>query len=83
MLRLACLFDTDTKTLTLLNGAVYRRDACLPVGAHHAGPGGGFHSQGRFLVDSLFDFVDRFNCLCLSDADIAVFCAVVLISPGQ
>lgn len=74
LLRLSCLFDPDTKSLTLLNGAVYRRDAILPAG--HIG-------HGRFLVDSLFDFVDRLNCFCLNDADMAMFCAVVLISPGK
>ena len=36
-----------------------------------------------FLLDSMFDFAERFNKLCLSDDEIALFSAVVLLSPGR
>lgn len=83
LLRLTILFDTDNKSLVLLNGSIYRRDGCMMGSSSSTSNNGGGVCQGRFLVDSLFDFVDRFNCLCLTDADIAMFCAVVLISPGK
>lgn len=77
LLRLSVLFDPDNKKMTLLDGSVYRRDVCYAANSlHHNG-------QGHFLVDSLFDFVDRFNSLGLNDADLAFFCAFVLISPGR
>ncbi len=76
LLRLAILFDSDNKSLMLLDGTVYRRDVC-PLGGGISG------GHGRFLVDSLFDFVERFNIMVLNDADIAVYCAIVLISPGK
>lgn len=78
LLRLAILFDTEKKSLMLLNGSIYWRDGCSSSASTPNVLG-----QGHFLVDSLFDFVDRFNILNLNDADIAMFCAVVLISPGN
>ncbi|KRY74461.1 Nuclear hormone receptor E75, partial [Trichinella pseudospiralis] len=73
LLRLAPLFDTTTKSLMLLNGSIYQRGASIQGGA---GP-------SRFLVDSLFDFIERFNALELTDVEMALFSAVVLISSGR
>jgi len=36
-----------------------------------------------FLLDSMFDFADRFNKLNLNDDELALFSAVVLLSPGK
>ena len=36
-----------------------------------------------FLLDSMFDFAERFNKLGLNDDEIALFSAVVLLSPGN
>lgn len=36
-----------------------------------------------FLLDSMFDFAERFNKLCLTDEELALFSAVVLMSPGM
>ena len=36
-----------------------------------------------FLLDSMFDFAERFNKLCLRDEELALFSAVVLMSPGR
>lgn len=53
-----------------LNGMVLKRDA--------------LHSQSsaRFLLDSMFGFAEMLNALNLTDHEIALFCAVVVISPG-
>uniref|UniRef100_A0A914V9E0 Nuclear hormone receptor E75 n=1 Tax=Plectus sambesii TaxID=2011161 RepID=A0A914V9E0_9BILA len=77
LLRLAVLFDSETKSFMLLDGTVFRRDA------NHFPAGHGASSHGRFLVDSLFDFIERFNALGLTDADIALYCCVVLFSPDR
>ena len=36
-----------------------------------------------FLLDSMFDFAERFNKLCLKDEELALFSAIVLLSPGR
>jgi hypothetical protein len=36
-----------------------------------------------FLLDSMFDFAERFNKLLLHDEELALFAAVVLMSPGM
>lgn len=54
-----------------LNGLVLRRDSL-----HSA-------SNARFLMDSMFDFAERMNGLQLTDHEIGLFCAVVVIAPGK
>ena len=39
-------------------------------------------TNAGFLLDSMFDFAERFNKMCLIDEEIALFSAVVLMSPG-
>ncbi|ROT77417.1 ecdysteroid receptor E75 [Penaeus vannamei] len=39
--------------------------------------------NARFLMDSMFDFAERVNSLSLSDAELALFCAVVVLSPDR
>ena len=36
-----------------------------------------------FLLDSMFDFAERFNKLYLRDEELAMFAAVVLMSPDR
>lgn len=40
-------------------------------------------SNAGFLLDSMFDFAERFNRLNLSDDELAIFSAIVLLSPGK
>ncbi|VDO93111.1 unnamed protein product [Soboliphyme baturini] len=80
LLRSAPLFDTNTKTLLLLNGTAYSRDRVQRPLTGKTMTGG---CQGRFLIDSLFDFMNRFNQMQLSEAEVALFSAVVLVSPGR
>ena len=40
-------------------------------------------TNAGFLLDSMFDFAERFNKLGLIDDEIALFSAVVLMSPGK
>ena len=40
-------------------------------------------TNAGFLLDSMFDFAQRFNRLCLIDEEIALFSSVVLMAPGK
>ena len=53
-----------------LNGQLLRRDAL-----HNS-------SNARFLMDSMFEFAERLNSLALNDAELGLFCAVVVIAAG-
>ncbi|GAB0099064.1 Ecdysone-induced protein 75B, isoform A [Sergentomyia squamirostris] len=69
--RLICMFDSSINSIICLNGQVMRRDA-IQNGAN-----------ARFLVDSTFNFAERINSLQLTDAEIGLFCAIVLITPDR
>lgn len=69
--RLICMFDTQINSIICLNGQIMRRDT-IQNGAN-----------ARFLVDSTFNFAERINSMCLSDTEIALFCAIVLITPDR
>ncbi|NP_001308599.1 ecdysone-inducible protein E75 [Tribolium castaneum] len=71
LVRLACMFDTQTSSMICLNGQVLKRDSI-----HNS-------SNARFLMDSMFDFAERMNALRLSDAEIGLFCSVVVIAPDR
>ncbi|CAG0878716.1 unnamed protein product [Darwinula stevensoni] len=71
LVRLACMFDSQRCTLVSLNGHVLNKDS-IPTGAN-----------ARFLLDSMFDFAERLNSMHLNDAELALFCAVVLITPDR
>lgn len=40
-------------------------------------------NSAGFLLDSMFDFADRMNALSLSDDEVALFSAIVIIASGQ
>ncbi|KAM7354741.1 ecdysone-induced protein 75B, isoforms C/D-like isoform 2-T2 [Cochliomyia hominivorax] len=69
--RLICMFDNSINSIICLNGQVMRRDA-IQNGAN-----------ARFLVDSTFNFAERMNSMNLTDAEIGLFCAIVLITPDR
>ncbi|XP_055342067.1 ecdysone-induced protein 75B, isoforms C/D-like [Paramacrobiotus metropolitanus] len=69
LVRLSRLFDATANSLLCPSGQVLRRDLAALTG-----------SNARFLVDSMFDFAERFNQMDLSDAEIAVFSAVALMA---
>ncbi|XP_052128088.1 nuclear hormone receptor E75 [Frankliniella occidentalis] len=71
LVRLACLFDSHTNSMVCLNGQVLKRES-----VHNS-------SNARFLMDSMFDFADRLNALRLSDAEIALFCSIVVVAPDR
>lgn len=71
LVRLACMFDSQTNSMICLNGLVLRRESL-----HTA-------SNARFLMDSMFDFAERMNALQLTDHEIGLFSAVVVIAPGK
>ncbi|KAG5667411.1 hypothetical protein PVAND_015392 [Polypedilum vanderplanki] len=69
--RLIGMFDTSMDSIVCLNGQLMRRDS-IQNGAN-----------ARFLVDSTFKFAERINAMQLTDAEVALFCAVVLIAPDR
>lgn len=69
--RLICMFDTTINSIICLNGQLMRRDS-IQNGAN-----------ARFLVDSTFNFAERMNSMQLTDAEIGLFCAIVLITPDR
>lgn len=69
--RLICMFDTSINSIICLNGQVMRRNS-IQNGAN-----------ARFLVDSTFNFAERMNAMNLSDSEIGLFCAIVLISADR
>lgn len=71
LVRLACMFDSQTSSMICLNGQVLKRDSI-----HNS-------SNARFLMDSMFDFAERMNAFRLSDAEIGLFCSVVVIAADR
>jgi nuclear receptor subfamily 1 group D protein 3 len=69
--RLIGMFDTSLDSIVCLNGQLMKRDS-IQNGAN-----------ARFLVDSTFKFAERINAMQLNDAEVALFCAVVLIAPDR
>nr|UZM28234.1 ecdysone induced protein 75 [Henosepilachna vigintioctomaculata] len=71
LVRLACMFDSQTSSMICLNGQLLKRDSI-----HNS-------SNARFLMDSMFDFADRMNSLRLSDAEVGLFCSIVVIAADR
>nr|CAH0110753.1 unnamed protein product [Daphnia galeata] len=71
LVRLAAMFDSQSNTMLCLNGQLLRRDAL-----HNS-------SNARFLMDSMFEFAERLNSLALNDAQLGLFCAVVVIAADR
>ena len=68
LVRLAAMFDSRSNTMLCLNGQLLRRESMQSS------------CNARFLMDSMFDFAERMNSLNLNDAELALFCAVVVLS---
>lgn len=70
LVRLAGLFENQG--LICLNGDIIRKDTIdqMPQG------------NAKFLMDSVFELAQRLNHFRLSDAEIGLFCAVVIITSG-
>ena len=66
-----CLFILQS--LVCLNGDIIRKDTINAMAPGNA----------RFLMDSVFELAQRMNHFRLSDAEIGLFCAVVIITPGK
>ncbi|XP_054283037.1 nuclear hormone receptor E75-like isoform X2 [Macrosteles quadrilineatus] len=71
LVRLACMFDAQNNSMICLNGQVLKRESI-----HNS-------SNARFLMDSMFDFAERLNSLKLSDAEIGLFCSIVVIAADR
>jgi nuclear receptor subfamily 1 group D protein 3 len=71
LVRLAGLFENQG--LICLNGDIIRKDTInqMPPG------------NAKSLMDSVFDLAQRINRFRLSDAEIGLFCAVVIITPDR
>ena len=71
LVRFASYFDSRANTMMTIKGQLVRRDQ---VGAS---------PNDRFLIDSMFSFAERMNKLNLTMAEIGLFSAVVLVTPGN
>ncbi|XP_060074252.1 ecdysone-induced protein 75B, isoforms C/D-like [Ylistrum balloti] len=71
LVRFAALFDPDTNTMLFTCGKLFKRHPSTVT------------TSAGFLLDSMFDFAERFNKLNLTDDEIALFSAVVLLSPDR
>jgi nuclear receptor subfamily 1 group D protein 3 len=69
LVRLACMFQGNT--MLCINGELLERET---VSAHQ---------NARFLLDSMFKFAEQFNKLGLSDEQIGLFCAMVVLAPDR
>merc|ERR1719273_1406936 len=71
LVRLSGLFDNQS--LVCLNGDVIKRETISSMPAGNA----------KFLLDSVFELALRMNQFGLSDAEIGLFCAVVIITADR
>merc|ERR1719450_2008604 len=71
LVRLSGLFDNQS--LVCLNGDVIKRETISAMPAGNA----------KFLLDSVFELAARINRFRLSDAEIGLFCAVVIITADR
>nr|CAG4650024.1 EOG090X036X [Sida crystallina] len=71
LVRLAAMFDSQSNMMLCLNGQLLRRDAL-----HNS-------SNARFLMDSMFEFANGLNSLGLNDAELGLFCAVVVVAADR
>ena len=70
MVRFASLFDAKERTVTFLSGKKYSVDDLHSMGAGD-------------LLNSMFEFSEKLNALQLSDEEMSLFTAVVLVSAGK
>ena len=75
LLHLACLFDTKNNTMMFTNGKLFKRSSPNAAGSTSS------HGAG-FLLDSMFDFAERLVELKLTDEEMGLFCAMVIIAAG-
>ncbi len=59
--------------LICLNGDIIRKESIEQMAPGNA----------KFLMDSVFELAQRLNHFGLSDAEIGLFCAVVIITAGS
>ncbi|XP_033849817.2 nuclear receptor subfamily 1 group D member 2-like isoform X2 [Acipenser ruthenus] len=70
MVRFASLFDAKDRTVTFLSGKKYSVDALRSMGAGD-------------LLNSMFEFSEKLIALQLSEEEMSLFTAVVLVSAGR
>ncbi|XP_006005300.1 nuclear receptor subfamily 1 group D member 2b isoform X1 [Latimeria chalumnae] len=70
MVRFASLFDAKERTVTFLSGKKYSVDALRLMGAGD-------------LLNSMFEFSEKLNALQLSEEEMSLFTAVVLVSADR
>lgn len=70
VVRFASLFNVKDRTVTFLGGKKYSVDTLRAMGAAD-------------LLNSMFDFSEKLMNLGLSDEEMSLFTAVVLVSAGE
>lgn len=69
MVHFTSLFDVKERTVTFLSGRKYSVEALRSMGAGD-------------LLNSMFDFTEKLQALNLSEEEMSLFTAVVLVSAG-
>lgn len=69
MVRFASLFDVNERTVTFMSGRKYSLEALRSMGAGE-------------LLNSMFEFSEKLLALQLSEEEMSLFTAVVLVSAG-
>lgn len=69
MVRFTSLFDVKERAVTFLSGNKYSVEALRSLGAGD-------------LLNSMFDFTEKLQALNLSEEEMSLFTAVVLVSAG-
>ncbi|XP_060948208.1 nuclear receptor subfamily 1 group D member 2b [Limanda limanda] len=70
VVRFACLFDVKDRTVTFLGGTKYSVDTLRAMGSSD-------------LLNSMFDFSEKLSNLGLSEEEMSLFTAVVLVSADR
>lgn len=70
VVRFASLFDAKERTVTFLGGKNYSVDTLRSMGASE-------------FLNSMFDFSEKLTNLGLSEEEMSLFTAVVLVSAGE
>ncbi|MCL4138556.1 UNVERIFIED_CONTAM: hypothetical protein GTU68_059190 [Idotea baltica] len=71
LVSLAGLYDNESNTFLCMNGRFMRRETVYSP------------SNSRFLMDSMCDYAERMNRIGLSDPELALFTAVVIVAPDR
>ncbi|CAH1789845.1 unnamed protein product [Owenia fusiformis] len=72
LFHLTCLFDSKTNTMMFHDGRLFKRIPSQTV-----------TNSAGFLLDSMFDFSNRINSFNLTDEEMALFSAIIIVTADR